>query len=75
MSEIGVIQIIDKYLRKNGFDGLYNDECGCELDDLAPCESMPNECKPGYKTKTPDGDEEEWIITPQKPSIPYSERD
>lgn len=47
-------KIIEKYLRDNKFDGLYNDdECGCNLDDFMPCGGGTIlECKPGYA----DGD-------------------
>lgn len=46
-----VKSIIEKYLRDNGYDGLYSDdyECGCEVDDLMPCEEPGIECRPGYK--------------------------
>jgi len=44
-----VRQIITEYLKANGYDGLYHDECGCFLDDLAPCD-RPLNCKPGYKS-------------------------
>lgn len=74
MSKIGAIQIVEKYLKENGFDGLYSDECGCELSDLAPCESMSDECHPGYKIKTPHGEDGGWQITTKKPAVPYSEK-
>lgn len=74
MSKIGAIQIVEKYLRENGFDGLAGDGCGCEVDDLAPCESISNECIPGYKIENPDKDEGGWVTTDKKPAVPYSER-
>ena len=43
---------LETILRKTGFSGLYStaDECGCEIDDLAPCgEYDPSICKPGYR--------------------------
>jgi hypothetical protein len=42
-------EIIKKYLEENGYDGLYNDECGCSKDDLFPCDFSPDFCEPGYK--------------------------
>ena len=46
------IEIIANYLKENGFDGLYSEECGCFLNELAPCDlGIPFECQPGYKCK------------------------
>ncbi len=44
-----VLEIVEKYLRDNGYDGLYNpdDECGCLINDLAPCGEMNEECRAG----------------------------
>jgi len=44
-----VQEIIKKYLRDNGFDGLCNDDCGCGIDDFAPCDSLSLDCNPAYK--------------------------
>ena len=45
-----VKEIVEKFLREKGYDGLYNDdiECGCHLGDLIPCQSEGIEyCKAG----------------------------
>ena len=44
-------EIIIKYLKDNGYDGLLCTEvpCGCPLDDLAPCEENMFDCIPAYK--------------------------
>lgn len=47
--------IVEGYLKKNKFDGLYNTLCGCFLNDLMPCNSVSGNCKPGHK-KTVDGE-------------------
>ena len=39
---------VKKRLEYGGFDGLCNDQCGCDIDDLAPCDDMQNDCTPGY---------------------------
>ena len=45
-----VIDIIEKYLKDNGYDGLCTDDCGCHLGDLIPCYSQGVlDCVPGYK--------------------------
>ena len=55
--------IIEKYLRNNGFDGLFSEAdggCGCTLDDLAPCPTEFRDafnCQPGYKCTLDDGEE------------------
>ena len=44
-------EIIKTYLRENGYDGLYSDnDCACELDDLAPCGEFQTDCEVGYLT-------------------------
>ncbi|HUX47305.1 MAG TPA: hypothetical protein VMV58_04765 [Desulfosporosinus sp.] len=44
-----VREIITDYLKANGFDGLYAEECGCQISDLFPCDGPCDDCKPGYK--------------------------
>ena len=53
-----VKEIIEKYLRDNGYDGLCcpDEECGCHVDDLIPCCDPCEECMPGYKGPDPSGD-------------------
>ena len=34
---ITVKEIVKKYLKENGYDGLVGNECGCDIDDLFPC--------------------------------------
>lgn len=52
-----VTKIVRKYLSENGFDGLYNAdaECGCRIDDLAPCGEPIGECRPGYSGPGSEG--------------------
>lgn len=47
---IDMRQILAEALRNRDYDGLFNPdaECGCVLDDLAPCDENPWECVPGY---------------------------
>jgi hypothetical protein len=47
------LDIVAKYLKDNGYDGLFNDECGCELSDLRPCCDDITHCTPGYKVAPP----------------------
>lgn len=47
-----VREIITAYLREHGYDGLCNDDCGCGIDDLAPCGGDYGRCVPAHK----DGD-------------------
>ena len=38
--------IVEQYLKANGYDGLASDYCGCQLDDLAPCDNDFSHCRP-----------------------------
>lgn len=54
-------EIINNYLKKNKFDGLYlPGECACLKDDL--CDNMQNDCEPGYKTDAPEDCPCDWHI-------------
>jgi hypothetical protein len=46
-----VKMIVQEYLTKNGYDGLYNLDapCGCLLGDLAPCGDILGACQAGYR--------------------------
>jgi hypothetical protein len=44
------VEIIKDYLERNGFDGIYDDSCGCGCitnDIRNHC--VNNNCRPGYK--------------------------
>lgn len=48
-----VKEIIKKYLEENGYDGLYSEDCGCDLElGLFPC-GLANveQCKAGHYIK------------------------
>ena len=63
-----VIDIVADWLKENGYDGLVNVylECGCELDDLIPCEMDFGDCRAGYKVFCPEGYEYDWVIAHKK---------
>jgi len=51
-----VLEIIKSWLREHGYDGLAStdEECGCGLDDFAPCtgplwEMPPRSCQAAYR--------------------------
>ena len=44
-----VFQIVQAWLNENGYTGLFQDECGCTLEDFAPCGEISQECEAGYK--------------------------
>jgi len=49
--DITVSNMIIEYLNNNKYEGLCCPEkdCGCGLDDLAPCEENIMKCYPAYK--------------------------
>lgn len=49
------LESIKKHLEKIGADGLAGDDCGCSIDNLAPCEDRPGDCVPARRiTCKPD---------------------
>lgn len=50
-----VKEIIAQYLKANGFDGLYSElcECGCDVNDLMPCDGPCDLCAPAIKHYCP----------------------
>jgi len=74
-------EIVKEYLEKNRYDGLYCDECACEIDDLMPCEEPEiANCEAGYKVPCPgpgrcttDGDCD-WHIAHVKPEEKNNEQ-
>jgi hypothetical protein len=60
---MNVKEIIEKYLRDNGYDGLCyaDEECGCLLEDLIPCGEPCDQCVPGYNGADPSGEHDSFI--------------
>ena len=72
---VKVVDMVKSHLESNGYDGLYSDECGCELSDLAPCGEIQGDCRAGYKrTLRTQGDADlyceasvgDWVIQPEE---------
>ncbi len=74
---MNVYDIVQKYLKDNGYDGLYAEECGCILEDLMPCDGdCAFHCEPGYRMEKEeaarkgyifDYDDCDFIVTSEKP--------
>lgn len=57
--EYTVKDILFEWLELRGYSGLYNEEeeCGCEIEDLCPCNLLESlECRPGYKVNLEECD-------------------
>ena len=70
MSNLDVKEIVGKYLKDEGFDGLYSygGECACMLDDLAPCLELGSDCIAGYHGPCPEEcGEHDWHIGEKRP--------
>ncbi|KKN02823.1 hypothetical protein LCGC14_1113910 [marine sediment metagenome] len=52
-----VQEILISWLIEHNFDGLWNEDCGCQMSDLMPCENMFSDCQPGYKIDCPGGED------------------
>ena len=66
-----VRDILTEWLTDHGFDGLYHDDCACDISDLMPCCGNPGLCEPGYKMRYPGGHCPcgggcDWHISPRK---------
>lgn len=58
---MNVKEIVAEYLKTNGFDGLHaEDQCGCRLDDLIPCDDACGSCTAGYLL--PGDEDSPWYI-------------
>lgn len=64
-----VIEILREYLKDNGFDGLCNEDCGCESPDLSPGNCLAEDCQAGYRVPCDCGDHD-WHIQSTKPKGP-----
>ena len=56
-----VKEILADWLKSHNWDGLAGDECGCELNDLMPCDS-PDQCVPGIRGPCDCGESHDWHI-------------
>jgi len=74
-AEEQMLKTIKIKLEFEGYGGLYCDgQCGCEVDDLAPCgmaekidgDEWINGCQPGYKHVDPRSPHGDWIISGKK---------
>ena len=55
MADLTVKELIKETLEAKGFDGLYDEDCGCFLKDLMPCTGEWSlKCMPGYKAPCPN---------------------
>ena len=48
--KITVLDMVRDYLEEHNYDGLClpDQECGCSIDDLAPCGDINEKCRPAY---------------------------
>ena len=66
-----VKEIVAAWLEQHEFEGLCNDDCGCKLNDLMPCEFSTSltgacDCVPGFLH--PGNENEFFVIRPTKPA-------
>lgn len=65
-------QIVEDWLKSNGYDGLFNADvhCGCKLDDLMPCGEPTSDCQAGYLVNNPGCSEGcNWHIQKDNPRV------
>lgn len=69
MTEKTALTILDEALVLQGYDGLVrlDEECGCTVDDLAPCGQDFASCRPAYKHHDPrPGRHTVWLMFASK---------
>jgi len=49
-------ELVESALRAQGFDGLYSQDCACEIGDLWPCGCVDGNCVMGHYTQCPGED-------------------
>ena len=59
-----VLTIIRSRLSDLKCTGLYRDGCGCGEMDLAPCDGIQHDCRPGHRRKCPACGQ--WFTGPEK---------
>jgi hypothetical protein len=65
------IDIIRQYLRDHGYDGLAGEDCGCAIDDLAPCDEGCNHCNPAFAFRAKDLKDGEYECYYEQDEIVY----
>lgn len=46
---MNVKEIVYSYLINNKYDGLFCEDCGCQVNDLMPCNNVIDHCEAGHK--------------------------
>lgn len=75
MTEKTALTILDEALVLKGYDGLVrlDGECGCTVDDLAPCGQDFASCRPAYKHTDPrPGRQKIWLMCVSKEPPPIT---
>lgn len=72
MKHPNVLDMVAEALKAKGFDGLhYEGECGCSVDDLAPCGQIDSHCEAGYKVIAPSGKDYDFYICHDRMDKPW----
>ncbi len=64
---MNIEEIVEKYLKENKFDGLFNPdiECACSFEDFMPCGEPQRNCEAGIQVAAPPESEYDFIIVPK----------
>jgi hypothetical protein len=47
-------EIVESWLKEHKYDGLWNEDCGCQIGDLMPCDEPYVDCQAGVYGKIPE---------------------
>ena len=77
---MSIREIVEKWLKENGYDGLYNwsENCACCLDDLFVCGALSGGCEAGMKKmgcSTECGEGCDFHIVPKEKEQPDEQKE
>ena len=68
MTKPTIKEIVKMWVIAHGYQGLYNGDCGCAMEELMWCGTPGEACLPGYRSRCKGCEDHEFCIVPEKDS-------